>query len=207
MKEENQKKLINARRNQILEAAARVFAEKGFHLTTTKDIGREAGIAEGTIYNYFESKTAILIGLFDVLTEQARQNMDFSKISPGDLREFLRLFLTQPLMAPKTNNFELIRIIISEIMVNRELKSLYFEKIVEPLLATGEAIFQQWADQGQIKPVTPQLLIRTVSSLILGLIVENIMGDQKLDEQWEELPGFLADLILNGIEIKGTNHE
>ncbi|MFL7790868.1 MAG: helix-turn-helix domain-containing protein, partial [Anaerolineae bacterium] len=45
--------LIEARRNQILDAAAAVFAEKGFHRTTTKEIASRAGIAEGTIYNYF----------------------------------------------------------------------------------------------------------------------------------------------------------
>ena len=38
-----------ARRNQILDAATKVFAEKGFHPTTIKDIATEAGIADGTI--------------------------------------------------------------------------------------------------------------------------------------------------------------
>ncbi len=40
-----QAQLIAARRKQILEAAVKVFAEKGFHQTTIKDIAREAGIA------------------------------------------------------------------------------------------------------------------------------------------------------------------
>ena len=48
-----------------------MFAQKGFHPTTTKDIAKEAGIAEGTIYNYFESKTALLIGIFDLMRECA----------------------------------------------------------------------------------------------------------------------------------------
>jgi AcrR family transcriptional regulator len=56
-----QELLITARRNQILDAATKVFAEKGFHPTTIKDIAREAGIADGTIYNYFENKTATIL--------------------------------------------------------------------------------------------------------------------------------------------------
>jgi len=55
MKDTVQELHIAARRNQILEAAASVFAAKGFHPTTIKDIAKEAGIADGTIYNYFES--------------------------------------------------------------------------------------------------------------------------------------------------------
>ncbi len=59
-----QAQLIAARRNQILDAAAKVFAEKGFHPTTIKDIAAEAGIAHGTIYNYFENKTALRCSAF-----------------------------------------------------------------------------------------------------------------------------------------------
>ena len=43
------RQLIEARRNQVLDAAAEAFAEKGFHRATTKDIAGKAGIAEGTI--------------------------------------------------------------------------------------------------------------------------------------------------------------
>ena len=47
---------IANRRTLILEAAARLFAEKGFHRTTTRDIAEAADVSEGTLYNYFENK-------------------------------------------------------------------------------------------------------------------------------------------------------
>src|SRR6516225_6333394 len=40
----------------ILEAALELFAQKGFYRSTTKAISRQAGIAEGTLFNYFETK-------------------------------------------------------------------------------------------------------------------------------------------------------
>ena len=43
-------------RRAILRAALALFAEKGFYNTTTKAISRKAGIAEGTLFNYFETK-------------------------------------------------------------------------------------------------------------------------------------------------------
>ena len=48
--------MIEARRTQILMGAAQVFAKKGFHKATTKEIAQAAGVAEGTIYNYFKNK-------------------------------------------------------------------------------------------------------------------------------------------------------
>jgi TetR/AcrR family fatty acid metabolism transcriptional regulator len=49
---------------QIIEAAIRVFARKGYYNSRVSDIAREAGIAAGTIYLYFETKDDILVTLF-----------------------------------------------------------------------------------------------------------------------------------------------
>jgi len=55
------------RRESILEAAARVFADKGFEKATTREIAQEAAVSEGTIYNYFSSKRQLLIALSDMV--------------------------------------------------------------------------------------------------------------------------------------------
>jgi TetR/AcrR family transcriptional regulator, fatty acid metabolism regulator protein len=49
---------------QIIEAAIRVFARKGYYNSRVSDIARAAGIAAGTIYLYFDTKQEILISLF-----------------------------------------------------------------------------------------------------------------------------------------------
>ncbi len=48
----------------ILEAAVKIFARHGFHRTRVADIAREAGVADGTVYIYFEKKEDILVCLF-----------------------------------------------------------------------------------------------------------------------------------------------
>ena len=59
----SREQLIEERRNQILDAAARLFARKGYKGATIREIAREAGVAEGTIYNYFDNKHDLLISL------------------------------------------------------------------------------------------------------------------------------------------------
>ena len=56
-----------AKRELILEAAGRLFAEKGYHRTTTKDIAEASDVSEGTIYNYFSSKEDLLFGILKVV--------------------------------------------------------------------------------------------------------------------------------------------
>lgn len=209
MKETVQEQLANARRTQILDAAAKVFAEKGFHPTTVKDIAREAGIADGTIYIYFENKTALLLGVFDLMRESiqpkvtpfdlAAPDLAMSDPSAIEFRDFLKAYFHYPLMALQGDNFALFRVIASEMMVNKEVRELYFQRILQPAIMGGEQLMQQWATRGVIKPVNMALTVRAISGIVLGLIMENIMGDDTLKAQWEALPDFLADLFLNGI--------
>jgi TetR/AcrR family fatty acid metabolism transcriptional regulator len=52
------------KRERIMEAAIRVFAQGGFYATRVSDIAKEAGVADGTIYLYFENKDDVLISIF-----------------------------------------------------------------------------------------------------------------------------------------------
>ena len=52
-------------RQAILKAALEFFSEKGFHRTTTREIARRAGIAEGTMFNYFRTKEDLALYFFE----------------------------------------------------------------------------------------------------------------------------------------------
>jgi len=200
-----QAQLVVARHNQILDAATKVFATKGFHPTTIKDIAREAGVADGTIYNYFENKLALLLGILDRMNESDRRDEDFSRFTEGDFRGFMKAYLRHRLTVLKADNFGLFRVVISEIMVNKELRELHYRKIIEPTFLMAEKYFQRWSEQHVIKRVDIGLTMRAVSGMVLGLIVEHIMGDETLASRWDELPDFLTDMILSG--IGATNHD
>lgn len=193
MKDPIHEQLIAARRNQILDAAAHVFAEKGFHPTTIKDIARHAGIADGTIYNYFENKTALLVGILERMREQAIQQMPPPPADLSDLRSLLRFYLQ---VALQQQDSDLFRVVISEMMVNAELRAQYQQTIMEPTLHMAEMLF---AERG-LPPEQVQLLVRTISSMVMGLLMQRIIGDAVITQHWDDLPARLADLLLDGIE-------
>ena len=68
------------KRRRILEAAAEVFAKDGYAGAKVAEIARTAGVADGTIYLYFESKESLLLTLFEELTgefiEEAREEIE-----------------------------------------------------------------------------------------------------------------------------------
>jgi len=61
--------------NRIIEAAVKVFARKGFYNAKVSEIAKEAKVADGTIYLYFQNKDDILISLFEVAMEKILRNM------------------------------------------------------------------------------------------------------------------------------------
>jgi TetR/AcrR family fatty acid metabolism transcriptional regulator len=197
-----QQQLIAARKNQILDAAAAVFAEKGFHPTTTKDIAKRAGIAEGTIYNYFESKTALLLGIF----ERMRASVIHENMPPLpddlDLRTFIQAVMIPPLAALQQDNFALFRIVVSEMLVNEEMQRLFYEQVWKPTLAMAEAYFEKQGAQHGLAPDEARLVIRGISGMVLGLMLEYIMGDPDVIAGWDRLPALLADLMTNGLKGK-----
>lgn len=65
---ENNSKITKFER--ILESAIKIIGQKGFHLAKVKDIADDAGVADGTIYNYFNNKEDILITIFRVKLEE-----------------------------------------------------------------------------------------------------------------------------------------
>jgi len=86
--------LIRDRREQLIRAALEVFKEKGFHATTVRDIGRAAGLTQGTIYNYVRSKEDILFLVCDRVIAEYISSMEKAAAATGDpvarLREALR---------------------------------------------------------------------------------------------------------------------
>src|SRR3954470_16453791 len=88
----------NEKRGRILEAAVKVFAERGFHTATVAEIARAAGVADGTIYLYFKSKDDLLLRLFDEkmteLLQEARAALNEEKTAADQLKRFITLHLS-----------------------------------------------------------------------------------------------------------------
>src|SRR5262249_21419649 len=81
--------LVRDRRDQIVRAAIQVFAAKGFHETTVRDIGREAQLTQGTLYNYVRSKEDILFLVCDRIVTEYLERVRAAAAIEGDARERL----------------------------------------------------------------------------------------------------------------------
>ena len=82
---------VLARRQQIIDAAYRCFARKGFHQATMRDIYEEAGLSPGAVYHYFESKHDIIAASFDFDYERSSERFAAAEASEDPLGALVEL--------------------------------------------------------------------------------------------------------------------
>jgi TetR/AcrR family transcriptional regulator, cholesterol catabolism regulator len=69
-------KLIELRRSQLINGAMRLFKQKGFHRTTTREIAKEAGFSIGTLYEYIRTKEDVLYLVCDSIYEEVEKRLE-----------------------------------------------------------------------------------------------------------------------------------
>lgn len=172
-----------ARRQQIIDAAYRCFARKGFHQTTMRDIYEEAELSPGAVYHYFESKHEIIAASFDFDYQRSAGLFDAAahSLDPlGALNDMLD-FLFQGLKSA------------AALGAGRVNVQGWGEALVNPpLLATVQQVRAVYRDatagivhkaqaQGQIDPaLDPQGLTTALISLYYGLELQLAL-DPELD--------------------------
>ena len=202
-----QELVVAARRKQILDAATQVFAEKGFHRATIKDIARVAGIADGTIYTYFASKTEVLLGILHRLNASAEREQQLMPENEQDVRSFFTAYLRQR-MVLLWPNAEVFQAVLPEMLANEELRELYYQQVVAPTFTIAEHSFQALGATDQLRSMDIPLTVRAMAGMLLGLLTLQLLGDEVIAQRWEELPEVLTTLLFDGLQPgKETTHQ
>ena len=190
--------MAKARRAQILDAAATVFAEKGFHRATTKEIAKAAGVSPGTIYNYFASKPDLLIGIMTRLAELESLDEELVEALQGDARDFF-VATFRHRMGRIQQGQEMLQAILPEVLTNPKLREQFYQQYVLRIATMIEQYIQAQVGLGHLRPVDVPLTVRVMQSMFVGLLVLRILGDEPLQSGWDDMPEVLATLIFDGL--------
>jgi AcrR family transcriptional regulator len=184
---------------EILDAARKVFAEKGFSETTMEQIAERTGIAKGTLYLYFRSKrdlymAALMQGIRS-LNDDSRRKVE----AVTGVREKLRAFIeTRVGYFEQHRDFFLIyhseigNLRVSPAAQEGEINEMYLAQVqmLEEVLKTAAA-------KGEIRDVRPDSTAFTVCDMTRGVIVQRLLGWSRgeLDDEIQHL----IELIWRGI--------
>jgi AcrR family transcriptional regulator len=161
---------VEDKRRQLIDAAVRVFARKGYHASRVGDIAEEAGVAHGLLYHYFKSKDDVLEAVFQenwsVLLLRIASVEETDEPAPDQLRHIAAIVLRTWLHLP-----DVVRVVVQEFGRSPELVERIGE-LAQPIDAI-QRVIERGIARGEFRRDIDPLVAATV---VYGSIDELLTG-------------------------------
>ena len=167
------------KRRTILDAAARVFARKGFHTSRVGDIAEEAGVAHGLLYHYFSSKDEVLETIFREHWSALLDRVHEAEQTGDDPLEQLQ-GIAAAMFEGWLNEPDVVKVVVREIARTEEITE-HVGELVRPIGAIRRVIERGQA-QGVLRDdldasTAAVIFYGGIDELISGWVLGRIPGD------------------------------
>lgn len=188
------------RKEQILRAAEKVFARKGFQEATISDVAREAKVSEATIYEYFSSKEELLFSIPGETTRRSKESIKFILQFLRGASNKLRAIIHHYLWFYETNpDYAAVAMLI--LKQNRKFLEVEAYEDVRELSRILLHIVKEGIASGEFRA---DINLNLVRAIILGTIEHLVIRRVLLGkpESLVELSDSMTDLIIGGIQTR-----
>jgi len=202
----------NDKRARILDAAVKVFAERGYFSSTVAEIARAAGVADGTIYLYFKSKDDLLLRLFDEkmtqLLAEAKAALAEERDAPSRLKRFIQLHFS---LVEK--NPDLASVLVVELRQSAQfLKSADRQKLGAAYLDLIAQVVREGQEKGELAAYVGSIMVivfmlvtyrlfGVFANIAVAINVAMIFGLLSLLNATLTLPGIAGIVLTVGIAV------
>ena len=187
----------HVRRKQLLDAARKIFKEKGYEGATVSEIAQEAGLGKGTFYFYYPSKTSIAVALRDGL--MARMATAVERAMSSNLTfgaKLNTLIATSFKLAHQ--NADLFRLaFIGADETHPELHSESPEHAAFLTIVTN--LFTEAIETGEMKTVDPEITARLVLGLLQQAVIEAFVSGHGQGDESGRLEQGVRQLLVNAL--------
>lgn len=188
------------KRQRILDAALKVFAERGFYNAKVSEVARAAGVADGTIYLYFENKDDLLIQLFEdrmeYIIRRLSDELERSQGTPLDrIRSLIHLHVDLATHDPDLAEFITVELRQSGKFI-REYENPQFVEYLRVL----RDIIEDGQRTGYIRTgLDSRLLVRAIFGALDEVLLTLTLASRSRSVDVHLSADQLADLLLEGM--------
>ncbi|GIO27247.1 TetR/AcrR family transcriptional regulator [Ornithinibacillus bavariensis] len=201
---------LTEKQKGILAAATELFAEKGYAATSTSEIAKKAGVAEGTIFRHYKSKKDLLLTIVSptmikVISPMVKK--DINKVLDKEydtFQDFLRAMIANRITFVKKNT-SLLRIFIQELPFHEELKKQVIEQIGKDVLERLREVIRHYQGKGQIIEMHPDTIIRVAAASTLSYILAKYVVFPEVDWDEEAEIERMIQILSDGIAVKNSD--
>lgn len=198
---------------KILESAIKLFSKKGFSATTTSEIAKAAGVAEGTVFRYYKTKKHLLIKvmskLIEVMSEELISNPveEILKDNKDKSDKYILKILLMDRLKICNKYWDIIQVIITEIQFHEDIRESFVKNVVFKIKGVLGGFFESGIAKGRFKNFDSIVISRALLGTFIAYIIQKkIMGENKRIESEQEVDQII-DLFLNGLVVNKVLEE
>lgn len=179
----------------ILDAAEKLFVEKGYHAVSIEQIAGDAGVSKGLVHYHFNSKEQLLVCILEDILDIlfARLDAIAKRDEPAQIK--LRMAIRAYLKLANARS-GLARVTFFEEVLTGKAK----EHLAELAGENEHKLFgliEDGISKGEFRAVSSQLVSSLITGTIIEVVREIVMQQRELNE--DELADEIADILCNGI--------
>jgi TetR/AcrR family transcriptional regulator, fatty acid metabolism regulator protein len=201
-RQERKETITATRKKQILDAASRVFTEKGFAAATTAEIARLSGVAEGTIYNYFENKRELFIAVIQNIALDVSFVGLIGNLPGQDIETTFQKLIENRLALIARGPASHMPVLMGEILSDPELKKIWADKVFGPFMSRAVEVYRAMIASGKFRQMDPEIAVRAAAGFVIGFLMIRLMEEGSspvAQKPWEKVSKELIDIILYGM--------
>jgi len=193
------------RRLQILRVAMRLFSQRGFRGTTTKEIARAAGVSEAMVFRHFATKEELYSAILDHKACLHDDLDPLQRVADAIARKDDRaVFEGMALDALNQHDCdpEFQRLLLHSALEQHELAHMFWEKFVRRVYRSLRSYIRQRQRDGAIKHVEPFVIVRAFIGMIIHHSLNNNLWDrerQLLKISNQAAARAFTEILLNGV--------
>lgn len=196
------------KQQKVVETAILLFAEKGYANTSTSEIAKVAGVAEGTIFRHFGTKDNLLLSVILPFIKESIPSMAedvFNRVLAKDsacFEDFLRAFLTNRIQFIHENK-EIFQVVIKEILYSDELRKELFPFLPKNIAQRFTKVIDLYKQNGELIDYPSNNLQKTIFTFAGGYLVSRFVllpNDTVYDDE-AEIENIIR-FIMDGIRKK-----
>jgi TetR/AcrR family transcriptional regulator, fatty acid metabolism regulator protein len=191
------------RKDRIMDAALRIFAEKSFQEATISEISKEAGVSEATIYEYFGTKEDLLFAIPEKISNDTAKEshtvLPFIKDVEGRMRAILYSYVQL-----YQNNPHYSALVLLQLMSNKRFRQTEAHAAIRRSAHRLLDIIRDGIADGTFRPDSDAYLIR---SILMGTIEHlfihwHMQGMPKREKSMMDMLDPFLEIVLSGIRAK-----
>ncbi|MHB8984143.1 MAG: TetR/AcrR family transcriptional regulator, partial [Carboxydocellales bacterium] len=172
-------------KSRIVEAALYLFSQQGYNGTTTKQIARQSGMAEGTLFRYFPNKKALLHSLLKPLLVESVPELR-TEVENLAFYQAIELIVKRRLKLIE-DNWPLFKVLFFEAGFQPELRQQITQEVIFPMIKAIEPMFKHRMEQGEIRQMNSYVAMQVLAGIMASfLFYKNVIHPENSEYQIEE---------------------